>query len=88
MGIKCKMVHKTGTYATLRVYWGGTDCPNAYGRGGKGVHNAHVFIAKNNIPDDETLGGSPEDYADDRWPTKWSTAPVGGELLVRVNAAV
>ena len=60
--MKARFIRESGTRATLRVYWG-----DACGR--RGYHNAAVLLARSDRPRDWELGGKPEDYPDERWPT-------------------
>ncbi len=75
MGIKCRLVKKVGTRATLRTYWGSGECPNAYGNGSKGIHNAHILLAENDISDDNKIGGAISDHPIEKWPTKCDNCP-------------
>lgn len=69
-----RFIRETGTRASLRVYWG-EDCPNAYGAGSRGCHNAESPIAESAKPRDFELGGKIDDYAPERWPTKCDHCP-------------
>lgn len=46
------------------------SCPNSYGGGKPGVHNAIVHVRNSDKLEDWDGFGAPEDYPDDRWPTK------------------
>jgi hypothetical protein len=46
------------------------ECPNSYGLGKPGIHNATVHVRDSEKPEDWDGFGVPEDYPDDRWPTK------------------
>jgi hypothetical protein len=75
-----RFMHEIGVRAELRIYWGETiwrdkrlvfgECPNTYGTGRMGIHNATVFIGDKLDGYDEDFGGSPADYEDDAWPTR------------------
>lgn len=76
------------------------DCPNCLGSGTPGYHNAEIKLGESDMLLDYGRWGTPEDYADDRWPTKCdhcpATVPHGGpyngELrkpeLVEVNRQI
>lgn len=65
-----RFIEEIGTRAFLQVYWGDRDCPNCGGHGTPGYHNAMVPLVDGTRLYDWKLGGSVEDYADERWPTK------------------
>lgn len=67
--MKARLIQEIGTRAALRVYWG-DDCPNSYGNSRTGCHNAQMHLIDGNIPGDWELGGKPEDYPDEMWPTQ------------------
>jgi len=68
--IAVRFLRHVGTRAWLRIYWGSGQCPNSYGTGRPGTHNAQVFIAESSILDDELLGGTVADYPESVWPTR------------------
>lgn len=41
--MKTRFIQEIGTRATLRRYWGDA-CPNSYGKGGRGLHNAKLAL--------------------------------------------
>lgn len=67
MEIQCKLVERIGTRLTLRIYWG-EDCPNCYGSGSKGCHNAEIRLKDVNEIVTEWI--DPDQYANEIWPTK------------------
>lgn len=60
--LPCRFIEENGTKVWLRVYWGSSECKGSY-------HNALVSLTETNTLSDWELGGQPEDYSDDRWPT-------------------
>jgi hypothetical protein len=76
--MKARLIKEIGTRARLRVYWGDNECANCLGGGNRGYHNAMVHLVDSAELGDWKLGGSPADYADERWPTKcdWCGLPV------------
>lgn len=62
MSVTCRFIEENGTKAWLRVYWGSTECGGSY-------HNAQVPLTETDTLEAWDLGGKPEDYPDDRWPT-------------------
>jgi|GEM_PF-2364936 len=84
MGLRARLINEIGTRAWLRVYWGGHtydekqsktvlapgSCPNSGGSGQPGYHNAEIHLVDSDKIADWALGGKPEDYPDDRWPTR------------------
>lgn len=76
-----RFLEPIGVRASLRIYWGGTaeyvdgkepadPCPNAYGKGHPGIHNAQVHLLDSPVLNDWEVGGSIAEYAEERWPTK------------------
>lgn len=73
-----QFLRPVGTRAYLRIYWGGSDflragepadpCPNSYGKGKPGIHNAQIFLSETTRIEDWKLGGGPSDHADTAWP--------------------
>jgi len=63
VGMKTRLIEEIGTRAFLRVYWGEGCKPY-------GCHNAMIPIKDSDKKDDWNLGGNPEDYPDELWPTK------------------
>lgn len=63
--MQTRLIKEIGTRAWLRVYWHDEDDCKTYG-----YHNALIPLMDSNIPEDWALGGKPEDYVDERWPTK------------------
>jgi hypothetical protein len=72
---RVRFMKPVGTRAWLRVYWGNDDCPNSYGKGHPGIHNAKVFIGESQTLNDWNFGGNISDYPDERWPTKCEHCP-------------
>lgn len=70
VSMKVRMLTEIGTSAALRCYWGKEDCPDCLGNGRAGYHNAENALGTTPTVGDWNFMGSPEDYADDRWPTK------------------
>jgi hypothetical protein len=76
--IKARLIAEIGTRAWLRTYWDEYEagykaknkCPNAWGNGKPGCHDARVFLTKTPKNADWELGGKSEDYEESRWPTK------------------
>lgn len=95
--MKARLIHEIGTRAWLRAYWGGhvydeqlkksvllpDHCPNSYGSGKPGSHNAQTHLVDSAKIADWALGGSPEDYPAERWPTRCEHcgAPVPADAL-------
>ena len=81
--MKAKLIKEIGTRAFLRVYWHtDSDCPKY------GCHNVMVPLMDSDKPEDWDLGGKPEDYSPERWPTKCDHcgAPVpSGDSGIEVN---
>jgi hypothetical protein len=81
--MKARYVEVVGTRASLRAYWdlhafdpgrrifvGQRDCPNSYGTGKPGVHDASVHLEDSVTgARDHGLGGHVEDYGPSRWPS-------------------
>ena len=67
-----------------RVY--ARACPNCYGKGKPGIHNAELPLGTSEKLDDRDSFGKPEDYPADRWPTKCDhcSAPVPVEARMPV----
>jgi hypothetical protein len=62
--VTCRFIEENGTKAWLRVFWGKSpDCPS------HGYHNARLPLVETDTLADWDLGGTPEDYPDDRWPS-------------------
>lgn len=81
--IAVRMLREVGTRALLRVYWGARQsCPNTYGTGRPGIHNAEEFLVDSSHLEDWSLGGEARDYPPDAWPQKCDHCPalVGAEL--------
>ncbi len=57
----------TDGHASLRWL---SACPSSYGTGKPGIHNAEAHVGKTDRLEDWDAFGSPEDYPDERWPTK------------------
>ncbi len=72
--LPARFIRETGTRASLRVYWG-EDCPNTYGAGSRGCHNAEIPIARSAKGRDFDLGGSVADHALELWPTRCDHCP-------------
>jgi hypothetical protein len=51
------------------------DCPNCYGSGKPGCHNAQIKLGESDDLEKHDQWGKPEDYPDDRWPTKCDHCP-------------
>lgn len=80
--MKARFVEVVGTRASLRAYWdfhvfdpakkifiGKNACPNSYGRGKSGVHDAMVRLGENITGHrDHDLGGRVDDHVGSRWP--------------------
>ena len=80
--MKARYVEVAGTRASLRAYWdehvfdprkgiytGKNTCPNSYGHGHPGVHDAMVHLVDSVIGQrDYDLGGLLSDYEGARWP--------------------
>jgi hypothetical protein len=68
MDYPATLVERIGTRLSLRMYWG-NDCPNAYGQGNIGGHNAEVRL-------EDVVGQEINEwidhslYADHTWATK------------------
>ncbi len=61
--MKTRFIQEIGTRAWLRVYWhSAPDCPGGY-------HDAMVPLMDVDKLEDWELGGKPDDYPADRWPT-------------------
>lgn len=60
--MKVRFIQEIGTRASLRVYWG-EGCTKY------GCHDSTVPLVDSQKLDDWDLGGKPEDYAADQWPT-------------------
>ena len=80
--MKTRYIQVAGTRASLRTYWddhvfdarrqiyvGKNTCPNSYGRGVPGAHDASVKVVESTpgyrVPD---IGGDASDYDEARWP--------------------
>jgi len=76
---RLRFMIEVGTRAELRIYWGATQkigttywgpCPNTYGLGSPGIHNATRFLGDKIAGGyDDSYGGDLSDYDDDMWPT-------------------
>ena len=81
--MKARYVEAAGMRASLRAYWdayvfdparkiyvGKNSCPDGYGRGKPGIHNAQaLLIEQHSLPRDESLGGRVEDHPAEAWPS-------------------
>jgi len=65
--LSCRFIKENGTKAWLRVFWGSQECLNRWGPGRPGHHNARVPLTETDVVADWDLGGSADDYPDDRW---------------------
>lgn len=64
--MKVRLIKEIGTRSFLRIYWHtDPDCPGKYG-----CHNVMVPLIDSEELEDWDLGGKPEDYPAERWPTK------------------
>lgn len=83
--MKARFIQEIGTRAFLRVYWG-DDCPNCYGSGRTGCHNAQILLMDSDKLEDWKVGGNPDDYPDERWPVKCDHcgAPVSADAIRQV----
>lgn len=83
VGLKVRLIQEIGTRAWLRGYWGGSrwdekaqamvpdnPCPGNSGPTWHGCHSAKIHLMDSDKRADWQLGGRPEDYPDDRWPTR------------------
>ncbi|TAL46450.1 MAG: hypothetical protein EPN91_00220, partial [Salinibacterium sp.] len=81
-----RFLKPVGTRAYLRIYWGGPaeyvvageaadPCPNGYGKGHVGIHNAQVHLMDSPVCNDWELGGSASEYDESRWPTTCDHCP-------------
>lgn len=71
MPLAARLATEIGTRAFLRIYWGEVDCPNCFGKGKPGYHNAKVFIGETSEIGAWKFLGEPQDYVGDpRWPRK------------------
>jgi hypothetical protein len=62
--VKARFIKEVGTKAFLNLYWRGCTPENGI------YHRAEIQIAESQIPEDEMLGGKPEDYPRETWPSK------------------
>lgn len=90
--MKARFIHENGTTARLRVYWEGhptNGCPNCGGSGKPGYHNAEFPLGETDELKAYNSFGKPEDFSDDRWPTKCdhcpSVVPPGGPYGHRIR---
>lgn len=81
--MKARYVEVVGTRASLRAYWdehvfdpkkqiyvSKNTCPNSYGHGQPGIHDAMIRVAESITGKrDDEVGGSREDYDRSCWPT-------------------
>lgn len=71
--MKARFIREIGVRVSLGVYWG-ADCPDAYGPGHPGIHDAAVRLEDRLGPPPEILrveaDDDPRAYTDDRWPTR------------------
>lgn len=83
--MKTRFVRAVGIRASLRIYWGDSECPNCCGKGSPGYHNSHVQLMDDMDPNADNVGGEISDYPDDRWPMKCdhceATVPVVADVL-------
>jgi hypothetical protein len=77
-----RYIREIGTIAKLRIYWDRVkvaddgrlvdqdECPNSYGGGRPGSHNAYAPLGIHKGEDVKAHSfGKPEDYAPEKWPT-------------------
>jgi hypothetical protein len=81
--MKVRYIEAAGMHASLRAYWdeyvfdpskkiyiGKNTCPNGYGHGKPGIHDASKrYVEQHSLPRDESLGGNVRDHAASAWPT-------------------
>lgn len=96
--MKARYVEVVGTRASLRAYWdfhiydparkiyvGKGACPNSYGHGTPGVHDAMIRLGESVTGKrDHDLGGSVRDHEDSSWPRKCDYC---GEAVPAVTVA-
>jgi hypothetical protein len=87
--ILCRLIKLIGTRQLLRTYWGDKLCPNAWGTGKPGMHDASVKL-KDIFGERIADWVDPSQFADEMWPTKCDRcdAPVPQDGNARKNRQV
>ncbi len=70
-----RFLRAIGTRAYLRISWYDAACPNSYGKGAAGYHNAQRFLAETTVLENWEFGGAPSDHPEAAWPVKCDHCP-------------
>lgn len=75
--LKTRFIHEVGTRAWLRVYWDDhkgekplNTCPNSWGHGKAGYHDARIFLKDSDKLEDWDFAGKVADYSRSQFPQK------------------